>query len=116
MSDGTEKIQFIDTTTLQVTRIIEVYDTEGPVTELNELEFVDGLIYANIYCTDNIVAIDPESGKILKIIDMRNLLDESKLTQRVDVLNGIAYQKTTGRWFVTGKLWPTMFQVEFVGK
>ena len=116
MSDGTEKIQFIDTTTLQVTRTIEVYDTEGPVTELNELEFVDGLIYANIYCTDNIVAIDPESGKILKIIDMRNLLDESKLTQRVDVLNGIAYQKTTGRWFVTGKLWPTMFQVEFVGK
>ena len=116
MSDGTEKIQFIDTASLQVTRTIEVYDTEGPVTELNELEFVDGLIYANIYCTDNIVAIDPANGKVMKIIDMRNLLDESKLTQRVDVLNGIAYQKTTGRWFVTGKLWPTMFQVEFVKK
>ena len=116
MSDGTENIHFIDTTSLQVKRTIQVYDTEGPVTELNELEYVDGLIYANIYCTDNIVAIDPETGKILKIIDMRNLLDMAKITQRVDVLNGIAYQKTTGRWFVTGKLWPTMFQVEFVKK
>ena len=116
MSDGTEKIHFIDTTSLQVKRTIQVYDTEGPVTELNELEYVDGLIYANIYCTDNIVAIDPATGKVLKIIDMRNLLDVSKLTQRVDVLNGIAYQKTTGRWFVTGKLWPKMFQVEFVKK
>lgn len=116
MSDGTEHIYFIDTTALQVVRTIEVYDTEGPVTELNELEYVDGLIYANIYCTDNIVAIDPVSGKVLKIIDMRNLLDASKLTQRVDVLNGIAYQSTTKRWFVTGKLWPTMFQVEFVKK
>ena len=116
MSDGTEKIQFIDTTTLQVTRTIEVYDNEGPVTELNELEYVDGLIYANIYCTDNIVAIDPQNGKVMKIIDMRNLLDVSKLAQRVDVLNGIAYQPSTNRWFVTGKLWPTMFQVEFVGK
>ncbi len=116
MSDGTENIHFIDTTSLQVKRTIQVYDTEGPVTELNELEYVDGLIYANIYCTDNIVAIDPETGKVLKIIDMRNLLDVSKLTQRVDVLNGIAYQKTTGRWFVTGKLWPKMFQVEFVKK
>ena len=116
MSDGTEVIHFIDTTTMQEHHRIEVYDTEGPVTELNELEFVDGLIYANIYCTDNIVAIDPENGKVLKIIDMRNLLDISKLHQRVDVLNGIAYQKTTDRWFVTGKLWPTMFQVEFVRK
>ena len=116
MSDGTENIYFIDTTTLQVKRSIQVYDNQGPVNELNELEYVDGLIYANIYCTDNIVAIDPKSGKILKIINMSNLLDMSKLHQRVDVLNGIAYQKTTGRWYVTGKLWPTMFQVEFVKK
>ena len=97
-------------------RSIQVYDNQGPVNELNELEYVDGLIYANIYCTDNIVAIDPKSGKVLKIINMSNLLDMSKLQQRVDVLNGIAYQKTTGRWYVTGKLWPTMFQVEFVKK
>lgn len=116
MSDGTENIYFIDTTTLQVKRNIQVYDNEGPVTELNELEFVDGLIYANIYCTDNIVAIEPASGKVVKIIDMRDLLDKSKLMQRVDVLNGIAYQPATKRWFVTGKLWPTMFQVEFVKK
>ena len=116
MSDGTETIHFIDTATMQEQRRIEVYDTEGPVTALNELEYVDGLIYANIYCTDNIVAIDPATGKVLKIIDMRNLLDKSKLTQRVDVLNGIAYQPSTNRWFVTGKLWPAMFQVEFVKK
>ena len=116
MSDGTEVIHFIDTTTMQEHHRIEVYDTEGPVTELNELEYVDGLIYANIYCTDNIVAIDPENGKVLKVIDMRNLLDKSKLTQRVDVLNGIAYQPSSNRWFVTGKLWPAMFQVEFVKK
>lgn len=116
MSDGSEKIYFIDTTTLQETRRIEVYDNEGPVTQLNELEYVDGLIYANIYCTDNIVAIDPQNGKVMKTIDMRNLLDKSKLQQRADVLNGIAYQKTTGNWYVTGKLWPTLFQVEFVAK
>lgn len=116
MSDGSEKIHFIDTATLQETHYIEVYDNEGPVTQLNELEYVNGLIYANIYCTDNIVAIDPNSGKVMKIIDMRNLLDMSKLTQRVDVLNGIAYQKSTGNWYVTGKLWPAMFQVEFVAK
>ncbi len=116
MSDGTETIHFIDTATMQEQRRIEVYDTEGPVTALNELEYVDGLIYANIYCTDNIVAIDPATGRVLKIIDMRNLLDKSKLTQRVDVLNGIAYQPSTNRWFVTGKLWPAMFQVEFVKK
>ncbi|MBR5644651.1 MAG: glutaminyl-peptide cyclotransferase [Salinivirgaceae bacterium] len=116
MSDGTETIHFIDTATMQEHHRIEVCDTEGPVTELNELEFVNGLIYANIYCTDNIVAIDPATGKVLKIIDMRNLLDKSKLTQRVDVLNGIAYQPSTNRWFVTGKLWPAMFQVEFVKK
>jgi glutamine cyclotransferase len=116
MSDGTENLYFIDTATLQVKRNIQVYDNMGPVTELNELEFVDGLVYANIYCTDNIVAIDPKNGKVMKIIDMRNLLDVSKLTRRVDVLNGIAYQKATGKWFVTGKLWPTMFQVEFVQK
>ncbi len=116
MSDGSEKIHFIDTATLQETHYIEVYDNEGPVTQLNELEYVNGLIYANIYCTDNIVAIDPNSGKVMKIIDMRNLLDMSRLTQRVDVLNGIAYQKSTGNWYVTGKLWPAMFQVEFVAK
>lgn len=116
MSDGSEKIYFIDTTSLQEVRRIEVYDKSGPVSLLNELEYVDGLIYANIYCSDFIAAIEPQTGRVLKMIDMRGLLDKSKLQQRVDVLNGIAYQKSTGQWYVTGKLWPKMFQVEFVEK
>ncbi|MBO7595275.1 MAG: glutaminyl-peptide cyclotransferase [Salinivirgaceae bacterium] len=116
MSDGSEKIYFIDTASFSEVRRIEVYDNNGPVTMLNELEYVDGLIYANIYCSDYIVAIEPTSGKVLKIIDMRGLLNTAELKQRVDVLNGIAYQKSTNRWYVTGKLWPKMFQVEFVEK
>lgn len=114
MSDGSEKIYFIDTTSLQEVKRIEVYDNKGAVLLLNELEYVDGLIYANIYCTDNIVVLNPENGKVLKYINMTGLLDKSRFHQHVDVLNGIAYQKSTNRWFVTGKLWPTIFQVEFV--
>jgi len=116
MSDGSEKIYFIDTVSLQEVRRIEVYDNNGPITMLNELEYADGMIYANIYCSDYIVAIDPETGKVLKFIDMRGLLDNVKLQQHVDVLNGIAYHKQTEQWYVTGKLWPKIFQVEFVKK
>lgn len=116
MSDGSEKIYFLDTASFSEVRRVEVYDNNGPITMLNELEYVDGLIYANIYCSDFIVAIEPASGKVLKIIDMRGLLNNVELKQRVDVLNGIAYQKSTNRWYVTGKLWPKMFQVEFVEK
>ncbi len=116
MSDGSEKIYFIDTATMRETRRIEVYDNHGPVTMLNELEYADSLIYANIYCSDYIVAINPANGKVLKIIDMHNLLNSTTIKQRVDVLNGIARQPNTGKWFVTGKLWPTLFEVEFISK
>lgn len=116
MSDGSEKIYYIDTTSLQEIKQIEVYDNQGAITLLNELEYVDGLIYANIYQSDFIIAFDPTNGKVTKIIDMRNLLDITKLSTHVDVLNGIAYHKAKKQWYVTGKLWPTMFLVEFVEK
>ncbi len=116
MSDGSENIYFMDTEFLQETNRIEVYDYQGPVQNLNELELVGNKLYANIYTTDTIVVIDIETGKVLQKINMSGLLDKTKLTQKTDVLNGIAFDKTTNQWYVTGKWWPTIFQVKWIKK
>lgn len=114
MSDGTEHLYFIDTATMQEVRRIEVMNNQQSVQLLNELEYVDGLIYANVYCSNTIVAIDEKTGRVMKQIDMSGLSDQMKANNRIDVLNGIAYRHDTKQWFVTGKLWPSMFEVEFV--
>ena len=115
MSDGTERITFRDPKTFQILRTIEVYNNTMPITNLNELEYINGKIYANIYLSDGVVAIDPQTGKVLEEIDA------SELTRLVlpqleagEVLNGIAYNETNNRIYMTGKNWPSMFQVEFV--
>ena len=79
---------------------------------MNELEFVNGEIWANIWLTDLIARISPETGDVLGYIDLTGLLDTSALAQPVDVLNGIAHDPATGRLFVTGKLWPALFEIE----
>ena len=112
MSDGTSVLYFLDPETLSETGRLHVQDDQGPVVRLNELEYVQGSIYANIWQTDRIARIDPESGRVTAWIDLTGLLPPEDRTERVDVLNGIAYDADQDRLFVTGKLWPKLFEIQ----
>lgn len=114
MSDGTHQIRFLDPATLQTKRTISVFDAGEPVEQLNELEYIDGEIYANVYQTDRIARIDPRTGKITGWIDLTGLLKTKERTGEEDVLNGIAYDEAGKRLFVTGKMWPRLFEIELV--
>jgi glutamine cyclotransferase len=114
MSDGTDQIRFLDPVTLRTTRTIDVTDKGEPVDQLNELEYIDGEIYANIYQTDRIARIEPKTGKVLAWIDLTGLLASKDRTGAEDVLNGIAYDAAGRRLFVTGKMWPKLFEIEIV--
>jgi glutaminyl-peptide cyclotransferase len=114
MSDGTNRIRFLDPVTFAVKRTISVVDEGQPLDELNELEYVKGEIYANIWQTDRLVRIDPQTGKILGWIDLTGLLPAGDRAATTDVLNGIAYDEAGGRLFVTGKLWPRLFEIKLV--
>jgi glutamine cyclotransferase len=114
MSDGTNQIRFLDPTTLQTTHTISVFDKGEPIEQLNEIEYINGEIYANIYQTDRIVRIDPKSGKILAWVDLTGILKIKDRTGKEDVLNGIAYDEAGKRLFVTGKMWPKLFEIELV--
>lgn len=111
MSDGTNLIRFLDPVNYKTERAIKVYDGDRPLTKLNELEYIHGEIYANIWETDWIVRIDPQTGKILGWIDLKDLLSRADRSAQTDVLNGIAYDGASNRLFVTGKLWPKLFQI-----
>ncbi len=113
MSDGSADIRFWDAATLRETRRIHVHDGGEAVERLNELEFVRGEIYANVWQTDRIARISPADGRVVGWIDASGLLSMIERF-RADVLNGIAYDAAGGRLFVTGKLWPKLFQVEVV--
>lgn len=112
MSDGSERLYFLDPEALQVTGNLEVQDSGVPVKNINELEFVNGKLYANIWQTDNLAVIDPQNGRISGWIDLEGLLQTQSYTGTVDVLNGIAYDAKSGRLFVTGKLWPFLFEIQ----
>jgi glutaminyl-peptide cyclotransferase len=113
LSDGTDKIRFLDPKTFQVKRTISVVGGGTALDQLNELEYIDGEIYANVWKTNSIVRIDPQTGKVVGWIDMTGILPTADATG-ADVLNGIAYDKTKKRLFVTGKLWPKLFEIELV--
>ena len=120
MDDGTAELRFWDPETLKETGRLTVTDQGQPVAKLNELEWVKGEIYANIWETDKIARIDPRTGKVVGWIDLTGLL---KPTERVtdgdfatDVLNGIAYDAQHDRLFVTGKRWPKVFEIKLVKK
>jgi glutamine cyclotransferase len=113
MSDGTAQIRCWDPATLRETRRIDVHDGASAVERLNELEYVRGEIYANVWQTDRIARISPADGRVLGWIDLAGLLSPAERRQ-TDVLNGIAYDAAGGRLFVTGKLWPKLFQIEVV--
>lgn len=109
MSDGSERIYFRNPKTFDVERTIEVYTDQGPIARLNELEFVDGLIYANIWTSNNVAVIDPATGKVIATIDATQLVQEGK--GNGEVLNGIAYNAATKKIYMTGKFWPKLFEV-----
>jgi glutamine cyclotransferase len=114
MSDGTSTLHFLDPETLEEIGRVEVYDDKGPVSRLNELEYINGEVYANVWTTDRIARIDPGTGQVTGWIDLTGLLSKQDRDPPVDVLNGIAYDAENDRLFVTGKLWPKMFQIELV--
>jgi len=115
MSDGSAAIRVLDPKTLIELRRIQVSADGKPITQLNELEWVEGELYANIWQTDVIARIDPASGRVLGWIDLGGLLQfGGKDVKAVDVLNGIAYDSKRHRLFVTGKLWPKLFEIELI--
>jgi len=115
MSDGTSRLRFLDPETLKETGGITVTDEGRPVDQLNELEWVKGEIYANVWQTDRIVRIDPASGKVTGWIDLAGLLPIADRA-RADVLNGIAYDAKADRLIVTGKFWPRLYEIRLVSK
>lgn len=115
MSDGTPVLKFLDPDKLDVTRQVMVTLNGQPLSQVNELEYVDGAILANVWMTRDIVRIDPKSGQVTGIIDLSALPEESHPSDDRDaVANGIAYDPEGKRLFVTGKLWPHLYQIELV--
>ncbi len=112
MSDGTAALRFLDPKTFRETGRLNVRYGEAPLADLNELEFVRGEIFANVYRTDWIVRISPQTGAMTGRIDLRGLLPDADRRIPVDMLNGIAYDAGGNRLFVTGKLWPKLFEIE----
>ncbi len=110
MSDGSATLRFLDPRTFQAQREVLVTDGGRPVGWLNELEYVNGEVFANVWQTDWIARIDPQTGRVLGWIDLSGLLAPEE-RQGADVLNGIAYDAQNGRLFVTGKLWPKLFEI-----
>jgi glutaminyl-peptide cyclotransferase len=116
MSDGTSEIRLLDPETFAEKRRIKVHDGATPIEQLNELEFVEGEIYANVWQTDRIARISPKTGTVLGWIDLTGLLSPVYQRQVDAVLNGIAYDSKRRRLFVTGKLWSSLFEIRVVPK
>jgi glutamine cyclotransferase len=115
MSDGSHNLTWLDPNNLSVIKTLQISNNKGIVNNINELEYINGRIYANIYTTNIIVEIDTETGKIISEINLNGMIDMyHNQKERIDVMNGIAYDKINDRIFVTGKLWPKLFEVEFV--
>jgi glutamine cyclotransferase len=116
LSDGTNRIRFLDPGNFQVRKTIAVVDGLKPLTEINELEYVQGEIYANVWHANRIARIDPQTGNVLGWIDLTGLLAPGEVQDEEAVLNGIAYDADSGRLFVTGKLWPKLFEIRLTRK
>lgn len=111
LSDGTHRIRFLDPATFKVLRTVEVTSEGKPVERLNELEWIKGEIFANVWMTDRVVRIDPATGRVRGVIDFSGLLAPAERRPETEMLNGIAYDSATDRLFVTGKRWPAIFEV-----
>jgi glutaminyl-peptide cyclotransferase len=115
MSDGSDELRYLDPATFAEKRRLKVTAAGAPLRNLNELEYVKGEIFANIWQTDYVVRIAPASGRVTAYIDLRGLLTPAERAN-TDVLNGIAYDEGRDRLFVTGKLWPKLFEIKIVEK
>ena len=114
-SDGSSRLFFLDRN-LNTLRSVQVRLRGKPLNYLNELEYIDGKIWANVYTTNMIAIIDPESGNVEGVVDCSGLLPDKLKTSRTDVLNGIAYDGRTGNVYLTGKNWPRLYQVQIEEK
>lgn len=111
MSDGTDSIRFLNPETFEENRKITVTADGQSITRLNELEYINGEIFANVWGTDYVLRIDPTTGHVIGIIDLSGLLTDQEHNKKTSVLNGIAYDPLTDRLFITGKYWPKIFEV-----
>jgi glutamine cyclotransferase len=116
MSDGSANLYYINPRSFRTEKNIQVFSDKGQLFNINELEYVDGVIYANIYTTDYIAKIDAKSGKLLALINMEGILEKEDVIGKIDVLNGIAFNPSMQSFYVTGKWWPKLFEVRFTEK
>lgn len=114
LSDGSNTLYWLDPGSMQVLRQVNVSYQGQPVEYLNELEYINGTLFANIYLTDTIVAIDPKDGRVISLIDLTGLRPEQNLTMQGEVLNGIAYDDQNDKLYVTGKNWPNLYEIRLV--
>lgn len=114
LSDGSNRLRFFDSMTFKEIGHVEVTDQGKPVTDLNELEYINGQVWANVWHTDRIAKISPETGRVVGWIDLRGLISGGFKLDPEAVLNGIAYDAAGKRLFVTGKMWPRLFEIEVI--
>jgi glutamine cyclotransferase len=114
LSDGSANLYFLNPDTFELLSKIQVHDENGVVTQLNELEFINGKVFANVWQTDIVAIINPDTGNVTGWLNLEGLLSAEDKTGNTDVLNGIAYDKKNDRIFVTGKLWPKLFEIEMI--
>lgn len=115
MSDGSHVLTWLNPNNFSIVKTIQVANDINIINNLNELEYINGTIYANVYTTDLIVQIDPETGKVLSEINLKGIVNMyTNPSDKIDYLNGIAYDKKTDRIFITGKWWPQLFEVKFI--
>ena len=114
MTDGTANLRYLDPETFEVTQELTINDQGSSLTHVNELEYIDGDLYANIYQSDRVVRIDASTGTVEAWFNLRGLLPDEERSRRTDVLNGIAYNEETGNLLVTGKFWPALFEIRLV--
>jgi len=116
MSDGTSTLKFIDPTDFSIKRRLSVTENGIPLMNLNELEYVNGSIFANVYLTDRLVQINPANGRVIGYLDLSSLRSHLPQPNQAEALNGIAYDAATGHLLVTGKYWPLIFELAWSGK
>ncbi len=114
MSDGTTVLTWLNPDNFEVVKTVQVANDKGLINNINELEYINGTIYANIYTTNIIVQIDPQTGKVLSEINMAGILDMYRNSDSIDYMNGIAWDKENSRLFVTGKWWPRLFEIKLI--
>ncbi|WP_207494093.1 glutaminyl-peptide cyclotransferase [Aridibaculum aurantiacum] len=115
ISTGSNNLYFVDPATFQIKNVVGVFDNNGPVGNLNELEYIDGSVYSNVYTTDYIIKIDPSSGHVIGRMNLEGLLQKAGKTVEYgdgNVLNGIAYDKEKNSLYITGKKWPLLFELK----